>query len=1056
METIKIPHQVLIEPSPNDSDIAIVPINSDGNYGVLNESVLHSYGYDHRKLPDSQHLQYGFSAIPANEGKPIIFVVTIEGARRTKYLLKKNLYQALVEYREWFRKKKLWLPLLGTGTGKLSLQESFDITTEVLNRFFKEYHSDFFLVISLPNTSEGKRFRDKLTHAIAKEEAKEFVSKLNSRFYMGEFTMDDEIRSEEFFRENTWEITTENRFHTQTIFNINTNDIIILRSVTNDQFETPYSNKIQIRGVGLVVQKSSNGMSIKVDWKIKDIHLDIPGLDRYKDVIELIYPEDVALIFPYLNIAQWQSFLPTQSLSYSRDKIAGLISDSETGNDYLSIDKDVRAFARVIAAKSFEPPLAIALLGKWGSGKSFFMRKLKEQIEDFSGREANGMYCNGVVHIHFNAWSYMDANLWASFVSRIFEGLQQYVKNENSGEQKLNDIRGELTKNLNITKANITALEEKKEAITEQIKLLGQKRDHARDQINQKINQLRTQTVWSILQEVDIQFKANDRIKSELITNSSFLQSEDELRKIVPEQYWNNPESAYKQARSAHAFLKEFFSKRTFNANLKWLIGILLLILIMPIALRILELQIAIANFTIPQVVLSSLAMISLIWTQAETTYKKLHPVIASLWKIKMSYEQERENALAKFEQEEKALKLEIENGEEELLLFTEQIQKAELIATELDYKIANTLSSETLYSFIDDRSKSDDYKKHLGIISIIRKDFEILNELFLGHKNEILIKGTSEEFKKHFKKPVERIILYIDDLDRCPEENVVQVLEAVNLLMAFPLFVVIVGVDPRWVKNALIKKYTLQFTGGETSTNGIDKVEPSDYLEKIFQIPFCLKDAQPQSVKGMIRQLAGTNPIHKTDSTPLATQYRPQEIINEGVDIDSDKISERLEFNDSVEITEQFEMKIIEQIDFIELSENEIKALESMGEVIGSNPRAIKRFVNIFKIIKAHEDYTLKGNDSHEELLAVVFLLALSIGQFKYLMASFEDFINDPIKEGYDLSLYLRNDTDDSLRTKLDHILFANENYHIFQNLKAGIFKEHNTFIKRFTFKTL
>jgi hypothetical protein len=31
---------------------------------------------------------------------------------------------------------------------------------------------------------------------------------------------------------------------------------------------------------------------------------------------------------------------------------------------------------------------------------------------------------------------------------------------------------------------------------------------------------------------------------------------------------------------------------------------------------------------------------------------------------------------------------------------------------------------------------------------------------------------------------------------------------------MAFPLFIVVVGVDPRWVKNALIKRHSSQFSG--------------------------------------------------------------------------------------------------------------------------------------------------------------------------------------------------------------------------------------------------
>ena len=50
----------------------------------------------------------------------------------------------------------------------------------------------------------------------------------------------------------------------------------------------------------------------------------------------------------------------------------------------------------------------------------------------------------------------------------------------------------------------------------------------------------------------------------------------------------------------------------------------------------------------------------------------------------------------------------------------------------------------------------------------------------------------------------INRIVLYIDDLDRCPERKVVDVLQAVHLLLAYPLFVVVVGVDPRWLLHSL------------------------------------------------------------------------------------------------------------------------------------------------------------------------------------------------------------------------------------------------------------
>jgi hypothetical protein len=96
------------------------------------------------------------------------------------------------------------------------------------------------------------------------------------------------------------------------------------------------------------------------------------------------------------------------------------------------------------------------------------------------------------------------------------------------------------------------------------------------------------------------------------------------------------------------------------------------------------------------------------------------------------------------------------------------------------------------------------------------------------------------------------RIVLYIDDLDRCEPSKVVEVLQAVNMLLSFRLFVVIVAVDARWLSRSLETKYRELFGSVEndgppinensrsTSPNddAIGRATPIDYLEKIFQIP--------------------------------------------------------------------------------------------------------------------------------------------------------------------------------------------------------------------------
>jgi hypothetical protein len=585
LEALNKTQQVLINISPNEADLAITSIDNKGNLGELNKYVLSQYGYSINDLPNGEQLQFaGFGTVTNENKKPIIFTVTIDGKRDTKSVLEDNLYKTLVEFKGWFENKKLWLPLMGTGTGGLTLQESYDITIRVVDRFLKKFRTKFSLLISLPDTEEAQVLRNQLVYSNSSNITREFIEKLNVKFYLAGAFWGGDDQVERFFEENIWEKGQEDDSYSSTIFGIKENDIIILKSA----FSSNSESILRVKGLGIVTHASEDGASVGVDWRIRDINLDIPILGKYRRTIALTAFDDVIKIFSFLDSSLWQKLLPAPSnRPKTTEKIAGLISDSEIGNDHLGIDKDIRAFARVIAAKSFEPPLAIALFGKWGSGKSFFMRKLREQIEDFSLREANGMYCKGVVHIHFNAWSYMDSNLWASFVSRIFEGLQGYIKNEKISSGNLNKIKNVLTNKLNVTKTNIDALTEKKGAIEKQIDILNKKRNKVKNDVKQNINQLRKQTAWDILDEVDRQFNAKERIVKELEANDTYQNTKEELRKIVPEKYWNDPEDAYEQAKSKYTFLKEFFRRKNIGCNLLWLGGILLIILLTPVILNL-------------------------------------------------------------------------------------------------------------------------------------------------------------------------------------------------------------------------------------------------------------------------------------------------------------------------------------------------------------------------------------------------------------------------------------------------------------------------------------
>src|ERR1700744_2115455 len=394
-----------------------------------------------------------------------------------------------------------------------------------------------------------------------------------------------------------------------------------------------------------------------------------PQIKRWFDTLhEPLYVNIVVQtdsIADYQNIEKSaETFGPKKN--NNKEIIPGLLSDIESGDDLLDIMKDVSAFSRVIAAKSFEPPLAIALFGRWGSGKSFFMQKLRENITSLSLRPTD-TYCKGVVHIHFNAWSYMDSNLWASIVSRIFEELNNYISENTISSEVKQEVEKQLTSKLSITREEIDILETKKLSIERQIESFNQRKETLSKSLNKNIDKIQKKTIGKIIEEVETEFKAKEKIEAALKENVEYIQSENELKEILPEKYWDNPSAAYSHIKSKSAFLKEFFKKNNFSNNLVWTIVLLVIILLAPVLISNISQKLVDANFTIPQIGISFLISVGAIWKRVEIIYDKIQPIAASVWKIKDEHDKEVRDAIAKFEQEEKALKLKIENDRAEI-----------------------------------------------------------------------------------------------------------------------------------------------------------------------------------------------------------------------------------------------------------------------------------------------------------------------------------------------------------------------------------------------------
>jgi len=110
-------------------------------------------------------------------------------------------------------------------------------------------------------------------------------------------------------------------------------------------------------------------------------------------------------------------------------------------------------------------------------------------------------------------------------------------------------------------------------------------------------------------------------------------------------------------------------------------------------------------------------------------------------------------------------------------------------------------------------------------------KDFEALRKVI----------GDFAENRAKSRKP--HLVLLIDDLDRCPPDRVVDVLEAVNLFVAELPIITVFAIDTKFVCSAVAARHCFLFgpQDGLIEKEGYGRL----FLEKIIHIPFQLPAVQ-------------------------------------------------------------------------------------------------------------------------------------------------------------------------------------------------------------------
>ena len=609
----------------------------------------------------------------------------------------------------------------------------------------------------------------------------------------------------------------------------------------------------------------------------------------------------------------------------------------------------------------------MGIFGDWGSGKTFFMRRLKARIEERSrlARESGLMqrevsFAKQIVQVEFNAWHYSGGNLWAALVQHIFDNLSLFGDEpEGLVAQRQRHILERMEKLDDARTALLSASDEAQEdvdAISRKLEEVERKHEEKLD----KLRSLRPTDVASVL-------GGSEKLR-------------EEVRELARQLGLDVAAGAAQDLAAAldegRALLRRASPFLAVGRGTGWMHGnaaVVTAVLAGPAAAALAALVFrAGPHEEIAAAISGGAATISAGATWARHQYRWIAARISDAEGMQSRLAQRVRDAEAEQHAERLELESELRALETEVGSLRAQIAQNDADRAELAQELEGTTPARVLAEYILTRAASDDYRKHLGLHARIKEDFDRIAKIIDDDRRAVREVQSLEAEEKDAAHRIDRIVLFIDDLDRCEPEKVVEVLRAMHLLLAFPLFVVVVGIDARWGKASLEKSFPGLFD------RELDSV---DFLEKLFQIPFWLERIQPERRAGFVTGVVGE--VH----TPEATPPGPVVSSDDSTGVEGPPPAAEASDVPSAGTATTYPAPPRPELNptTLRMNPKERQFLAQVGPLPGPSPRSIKRFVNLYRLAKALAsdpmDFTTERLGHGAPYQAVMLLLAIETG---------------------------------------------------------------------------
>nr|XP_044993551.1 kinase D-interacting substrate of 220 kDa isoform X3 [Jaculus jaculus] len=160
--------------------------------------------------------------------------------------------------------------------------------------------------------------------------------------------------------------------------------------------ETPLIKATKMRNIEVVELLLDKGARVSAVDKKGDtpLHIAIRGRSRKLAELLLRNPKDGRLLYrpnkagetPYNIDCSHQKSILTQIFG------ARHLSPTETDGDMLGYDLYSSALADILSEPTMQPPICVGLYAQWGSGKSFLLKKLEDEMKTFAGQQIEPLF----------------------------------------------------------------------------------------------------------------------------------------------------------------------------------------------------------------------------------------------------------------------------------------------------------------------------------------------------------------------------------------------------------------------------------------------------------------------------------------------------------------------------------------------------------------------------------------------------------------------------------------------------------------------------------------